>query len=324
MDQASNSTHPSLLLLSITSGTIGAIGMPGNLFLLVLILLEYKKRKPHEWLLFNLALVDFLLCLNNVALEAPFVISPGDRIECKIAGAIDYFLGTLSFFTPPLVAYNRYLSLYDNQKYQRVFTTRNLYLGCGSFVVFAICWITPFVASGSVGHDDMGLCGTQVRYDYLKVIYCGVVLAVCTSYLLLLYFSYKVIVKIRNHKKEATNQSQLQSRLINESQEIMTVMLVMSAVPFYAQIPTALVKLLNIFLPPINPWIVRSLTAPFPLTSALNAYVTIYIVKDYRNKTLSIFKKKSVSSRVVAVEGIPAKVSGRRTTEEGGQATNTV
>lgn len=304
-----NLTHPSNTMLAIVSGTIGAIGLPANIFLLVLIASEYKKRKPHDWLFFTIALGDCMLCLNNVVLEAPFVIDH-DRVECKIAGAIEYIFGAFSFFSPPLVAYNRYLSLYDNQKYKRIFTNRNVALASGSTFLFTVTVWTPFIFSGNIGQDDLGLCGVRMVQTYLKVVTFCLSICIAVSYTLLLYFSYKVIVKIRNHKKDATQRSRLQSRLINESREIITVMLIISSIPLFTQIPGAIVKVLNSILPPFDPWIPRAIVAPFPTASAVNAFVTLYIVKEYRKKAISIWKKQSAK-----VSTTPAASTGSNGTK---------
>jgi hypothetical protein len=284
-----NLTHPSNYMLSAITGTVGALGLPGNAFLAVMILLEYKKRKPHEWLLFFLALNDFLLCLNNVTLEAPFIIR-FDRVECKVAGVIDYIFGTMSFMTPPLVAYNRYLRLYDALKYTKVFTNRNVVCMWLAILGFGFSWILPFAFTDSLGQDDMGLCGIQIKNMTFAALLLAAATVLVSSYVVLLFFSIKVIARIRVHKKHARSSSNLQSRLINETQELITVMLLISAVPLFAQIPAAVTKMLQSLLDPFDPWISRSVIAPFPLTAASNAYITLYIVRDYRKKVIKFFR----------------------------------
>ena len=45
---STNLTHPSAVMLQVVLETIGAVGLPGNLFLMFLIASEYKTRKPHD------------------------------------------------------------------------------------------------------------------------------------------------------------------------------------------------------------------------------------------------------------------------------------
>jgi hypothetical protein len=147
----------------------------------------------------------------------------------------------------------------------------------------------------SLGQDDMGLCGTQVRNGVLTGVMIAVLVTNFSCCMFVVYFSYKVIIKIRNHKREAVAQSQIQSRLLRESQEIITVIVVISAVPLFTQLPAVIVKFLQIFFRSFSPWVGRILISTFPLTGAINPFVTIYVVKEYRNKFLKFFRRSTQS-----------------------------
>src|SRR6185437_12879429 len=117
---------------------------------------------------------------------------------------------------------------------------------------------------------DMGLCGFHVTGAFLTALALIVAGVALLSYTILCYCSYKVVVKIRNHLK-MMSQSLVQSQIINESRDIIVVILLISIIPLLGQVPAVVVKILQMFLPPFNPWLVRPTEAMFPLTSALNS-----------------------------------------------------
>lgn len=161
----------------------------------------------------------------------------------------------------------------------------------------------------------MGICGTQIRsYAHMAMMF-GLASTMLPSYALLTFSSYKVILKIRSHNKTAASSGrscQFQSRLIKESREIIIAVLIISAIPLSTQLPTVVLKLLQMFLPPFNPWLSRAVVATFPAPSAANAYVTAYRIKDYRKKIKEIFRKKSSHSQLAqapAAAVAPAEVN---------------
>lgn len=279
------------LMMTIITGTIGAIGLPGNVFLMLLILSDFKNRRPHEWLLFAMALGDSVSCFADAILEPVFIRYP-DSTECKVTGAIVYTFGVSSLLTPALASYNRYLSLYDSQKHAKLFTSRKTLLFLTGILGFCSGWVLMFAASGNLGKDDLGLCGLRVRTPILaaSTIFIGVVMTI--AYCLILYFSYKVGEKIRAHKKNTSDNSQLYSRLISESREIITIVVIISIIPLFAQVPGVMCKTLQSFLPhPFDPWVSRAAAAPFPLTSAANGPITLFVVKCYRLQTKRFFTR---------------------------------
>lgn len=274
--------------LSVITGVIGTLGLPGDWFLAILILSDYKKRKAHEWLLFLMATIDSGACFVDGFMQPIFIPYP-ESIGCKFTGALHYIFGATSLYTPPLVSYNRYLSLYDHQRHATVFTVPKTFALYAS--IFALCfsWVLIFIASGNVGNDDVGMCGIRVNTPFLAGSCFAAGVGATVAYVLTVYFSRKVIEKIQNHQKNVGANSQFYSRLINESREIILVVILISIVPAFAQMPTVICKMLQCFLPPLNVWLTRLLTAPFVSTSAANGYITLYLVRDYRKATKKFF-----------------------------------
>ena len=105
------------------------------------------------------------------------------------------------------------------------------------------------------------------------------------------------------------SQSLVQSQVINESRDIIVVILLISMIPLLTQFPAVVAKILQMFLTPFNPWLVRSTVAMFPLTPASNPYITMYVVKDYRKKILKLLKKASPAVNP-AGEAAPVHIRG--------------
>lgn len=82
---------------------------------------------------------------------------------------------------------------------------------------------------------------------------------------------------------------------MNESEEIITVMLLISVVPLLTQMPCAFVKIIQLFSEPFNVWVSRALVALFPTTAATNSYITIFVIRDYRKNIKKWFRRKTVS-----------------------------
>lgn len=278
--------HPANHVLSAITGTIGAIGFPGNVFLICLMVKNIKKSKPHDWLLLNLACIDLMLCLNNVAMEAPFIVN-FRNVGCEIAGFTDYFFGMLSFTVPPTVAFNRYLSLYNQNLYKRLFTRNKVAMMCFGPWILSFALFAPYLITGNIGLDDLGLCGTKLATLGLQVLFAFVVCPlIFTFYAISFVCGYKVMRKIRDHKFGLV--TNVQTRVVEESKELITLLSLLLVIPIVAQMPGVFTKLVQTFVP-IDPWITRFLIAPFPLTSACNAYLTILTVKTYKTMTKNIF-----------------------------------
>ena len=87
--------------------------------------------------------------------------------------------------------------------------------------------------------------------------------------------------------------------------------LLISVIPLLAQVLGVLVKNLQIFLPPLNPWLGRLTAATVSLTSAVNSYITMYVMKDYRKKILKLLKASpAVNPAGVAAPAAPPNLIG--------------
>jgi hypothetical protein len=72
------------------------------------------------------------------------------------------------------------------------------------------------------------------------------------------------------------------------------VMLLISIVPLIAQVPAVLTKMCQAFITISEPWFTRAIVSAFPLTSAVNAYITLFIIKAYRIKVMNLFNINAV------------------------------
>lgn len=297
-DPDESTFYPNLTLKVITS-VFAVFGIPGNLLVISLIGQRFRKRKPFEWLLFNLALVDLVQCLNNLCLQVPF-IGQYDTPQCHAAGFIQYLVGLQSFLVPPLIAYNRYLSLHSPYQCDRVFTRLTTGIMCILTWLVSAAVFLPFALTDDLGEDDFGLCGLRRKLhgqqlQWPPVYFCllasvRVVVALC--YITLFLCSYRIIVRLRNHVSRAS--PSIQSRLIDESKELVTLTILLFLVPFLTQSPAVTIKIAILFAPEIftpNLWVSRLLIVTFAMPAAIDPYMTLYIVKEYRRKVTGCLKR---------------------------------
>lgn len=275
-------------VLLIGTGMFGSLGISANFVLMCLIIPSFSKRKPYEWIIFNSALTDFILCLNGTFLQLPFSIIE-NPVLCNAAGFIGTFVMIVSYLSIPNIPFNRYISLYHHSKYDTIFTGKNI------FVFFLLEWMFcllpgfyPF-AKGNYGlNEDTGFCSIVIKaHSFEENANIIIGLLIITTNSVAVYCTYKVVCKIRNHKSSLN--SNVQSQLMEESRQLITVVILLLLIPTVTQLPAYLVMFIQQRVE-VNPWISRTLLAPYLFTSAFNPYLTMFAIKQYRYKIKSWLK----------------------------------
>lgn len=226
-------------------------------------------------------MIDTILCINDVALQAPFVLYFRNP-ACKVAGFIQYYIGFLTFTTPPAIGYNRYLSLYNTTLYKSTFTSTKVTLICLLPWIFGFCLFIPaLLADGSLGMDDLGHCGIRQTESFLHIMVIIVGAIITLFYLVSFICGYKVICKLTVHKAQLV--SDIRSRVVSESKELILLLKLLLLLSLVSKLPTVCVKVIQIFVQ-LDPWVGRIVVSTFSLTSACNPYLTLFVVKTYRKK----------------------------------------
>lgn len=283
------------------TGILGGIGVPGNALLMYLILPKFNKRKEYEWLIFNSTLIDFMLCLNGIGLQAPFSIIDNPTM-CKFAGFVNTFFTLNSLVSVIHIPFNRYVSLYQCTNYNTIFTGKNI------FTFITVQWLViflpgiPVIINGDLGIDEqVGICSVKrTTFETIALIFFTSV--TITVYVLAVYCTVKVVQNIRQHKLHFQT-SKVQSRVVQESSQLITVNILLLIIPCFTQLPYLLIRLVQIGSH-INPWISRVFIAPNLLTSACNPYLSLFAIKQYKESVKRLFGVKSNQIKPVYIQVI--------------------
>jgi len=91
----------------------------------------------------------------------------------------------------------------------KVFSKPNIVLMFfGNVFMFVMLYI-PYVVNSDMGLDDLGMCGLKLRTPFLKIWFQTVIIYIFLGYIVSLFCGYKVIKKVRGHKKTIANTIQV-------------------------------------------------------------------------------------------------------------------
>lgn len=101
----------------------------------------------------NVSTADLLYCVLFVFGQPWYILYREELnpVGCRWLAFVNFLTAFVEFTFPPILAINRYISLYNNQYYDRIYTKGNIALmivGCWAF-----CAIMPlvYVANGIAG-----------------------------------------------------------------------------------------------------------------------------------------------------------------------------
>lgn len=82
-----------------------------------------------------------------------------------------------------------------------------------------------------------------------------------------------------------------QSKVIEESNEITKLMIMLLVIPLFCQGPAVTLKVVQCFVK-VNAWISRLLMFAFPSTSAFSPFLIVIMLKRYRRKVTQFFVRR--------------------------------
>lgn len=266
----------------------GGLGVPGNALLIYLILPNFTKREPYEWIIFNLTLIDFLACLNGVILQAPFSIVD-NKVVCQIAGFINSFCLLNALVSVINIPLNRYVSLYHQSNYNTIFNGRKIFIVCSFQWLLCLVPGILIILNQSLGMDNLtGLCSTIIKSKLETVCLVGYVCLTVLTYAAAIYCTCKVVQKLRQHKL-LLQISNIQTQVLKESGQLVIIVVLLLFIPTFTQMPNLIIRLIQMICP-VSHWVSRTLIAPNLFTSACNPYLTIFIIKQYRCAAKRLFR----------------------------------
>ena len=177
-----------------------------NLFVIIVSLRPRLVDGEYKWFILAAAVADFLFCLNCIG-QLHILIYP-EYLSYRSCTVWGYTLFTFALSTVtmlPLIAFNRYVSLYYSAAiYKRVFRPRNIFGMISAGVAFAALALLPFLLIGNAGEwESIGICGISLQMQNGDYIIFGAVFGP----VYLLSYALNVFSNARIYQKLQTNRS---------------------------------------------------------------------------------------------------------------------
>lgn len=203
---------PFTLILSIAVWT----GVIGNSFVILSILISNKLRSnPTFLLILNLGVADFLInfVVNSFGVIAVFLgenFFNREQILCYFVGSVCLISCSASLVTMGGLALNRYILIFHNSFYERVFTIRN------SILLAILTWIIGFILNipnitgwGNIWYDPKTLACVidRFRKSYVTTFAISCIIIPCC----LIGFCYARIFKYSQEVKSKVRSDYLTS-----------------------------------------------------------------------------------------------------------------
>lgn len=124
---------------------IGGVGGTLNFLPLVLTIFTRLRNNEVNLLIMNLSAADFSLCASFLFGQTFYILwhEQLPPAGCHFLSFFHFTMAFASFIFPPVLSINRYISLYHNHYYRKIYTKQNVFKMVG--LCWAFCSIIPFI-----------------------------------------------------------------------------------------------------------------------------------------------------------------------------------
>lgn len=141
----------------------GSAGIILNALPILVTFCTKMRQKNVHMMVANLSTADLLVCSAFVFGQTQYILyrEQINPIGCQWLAFFTFMTAFYEFIFPPFLSINRYIALYYNELYDRIYTAKNiLYMVLGSW---AFCTVIPliFTLHGQTGTINVPYCTTQ-------------------------------------------------------------------------------------------------------------------------------------------------------------------
>lgn len=276
------------ILMIIFLFLTGPLGILFNATFIWCTLMKKELQKEYAWFLCGISMVDLIYCINNAVPQviAIFLNVNPKGTYCQVVGVILLINGVGAVCIQPLLAMNRFISLYYSHLQTKYFSRRNNLLMLISTYLFCI-----LVAAILFYLDDMGrmgntICGPEIENMPISHI-CLFAAPMFLSYGICIFCGYKILYLIKSHQAEARRQ-QLGSRLAH-AKDIFHLIILELVVPISLEMPVLVASIVSsqIYIPP---FVIAATCSLFVMHPVMDPVIVVVVMRPYRNFVRKIWR----------------------------------
>uniref|UniRef100_A0A914WVE2 G-protein coupled receptors family 1 profile domain-containing protein n=1 Tax=Plectus sambesii TaxID=2011161 RepID=A0A914WVE2_9BILA len=282
---------------SITVGIISVFIVLSNIFFIIITITSKSLRqKSSTWILIGFAISDFLHGSAHIFdAVAIWLGSLDDRRICSLAGAFVIFTAASSFGFPFLIAADRYykITIPESGKFslgKALFSDRWIIpVIVGWFCLSAVSNVVLLFNDG-FGEDPGGFCGARKFTEvHILLIYEVTMLVFFVSLVLSAVYYFRLAKWLKQNQQSASGEA------MNYTRQIMTVTKIITLIPVFLAWPGVTLTALQMILPEMPMWVKRVITVPYFLSSVANPWLTMALVRPFRQRLLQLLRSSTVS-----------------------------
>lgn len=179
----------------------------------------------------------------------------------------------------PLLSFNRYIALFHNQSYPKLFTKPKILFYCFAPVIIMSCTIAMLVAGQTLSQTLIGMLYASEALLSTQVF---------LSFTFTLYFNIRIYKKLKAHQTTVLRRLKRQDRSVQRNRELLRVSIIQAIAPLLLQSPGILCYILSLFgYLSITSWYTTIAFLVFDSNPTVDAVITLYAVKPYRKAFLA-------------------------------------
>jgi hypothetical protein len=293
------------LTLLIQCVIIGVGGLTVNGFLLFLIISNKDlRRKDYICFILNHTLIDFIYCITLITLH-PFTIYDGSEKStlCSVAGFLEVAFSTVSVYTEPVLALNRFISIFHSCLYKKIYKSSYVCVMCALIILVGCLSALPHLLVGSLGRIGGSLCSIKFSQNALIVSVAANFIPTFIGLFVLAYCNVKIF-RFLNHHQNQTISSQHRSQL-QKDREIARFIIVAALVPLCLSSPVMILSMVRMLVD-TSDWLSFAGMGLFIVSFIINPCIALYMVKPLRNECMKVWGRalgKVTSVEIIAVSG---------------------
>lgn len=267
-----------VLCFLLTTGPLGVI--VNCLFIYITVRHKNDLHKGYTWFLCAIMGINGIYSANDFLLQTIILVFDIQTTSplCVTAGLLITVNGIAGVCMQPLLALNRYCSLFHAHLVQKIFTTRKNILMLICVYIFSFAMALTLMALGDITRIGNTICGPPIEAMPLHHI-CLFAAPMFGSYGICIFCGYKIFRLVQNHQKSS---KELGSKL-QDAKEIVRLIILELSVPVIIETPILVLSLVNGFAHLNIPYMIVSVClCLFIIHPVLDAIIVCMVMKPYR------------------------------------------